>query len=103
MKSILHALFTGDLCFAESIGSTPEIDLLWTQMEKGQSELKSALTPEQASLLDACLDNRVENTTLYGQQCFAKGYQLGSLIMLEVLAGEDYDPRKLFNLPDAPI
>lgn len=80
MKSILEALFMGEINVTESFAKRKREPIL-----DSDSFIK-ALTPDQQRKYEEIFDDLMAQWTLDNQECFVLGFKMAVRMLLEVLA-----------------
>lgn len=90
MKSILEALYCGEIRAEGSIVSAdPEYRAVSRKLSEAMQMWKEKLSPNEFKQLEAMLDLRRESESLLAAASFVNGFQLGSLMIIDVYSAKD--------------
>lgn len=86
MKSILKALYRGQLCPHEAIvPSHPEHQMLVQQIVNETEQWKSKLSEEKFHELEELLDLCDRSAGMYIEEAFLHGFKLGANMLVEIM------------------
>lgn len=89
-KSILQQLFDGEICPSENIyPDTPEYNEAKKSLSEEKELLLDTLSGETLERFKKIDDLHYDISGMYGYECFAHGFTIGTLIMLEVMKGKE--------------
>ena len=90
MEKLLR-VFASEQLQVEEVTETrsPKQKRLLAESDKPHAELEQKLNSEEKELLECLLDINADESTLYGEDKFVRGYRLGVLMTMEVFAGQD--------------
>lgn len=90
MKSMLEALFYGDIRPEENIVSRdPEYRRLSRRVSEAMGMWKDKLSTDDFDQLEAMLDLRSQTESMHVTATFANGFQLGALMMIDIYAAKE--------------
>ncbi len=90
MGKFLKAFAGEQLQVAEATETrSPERKRLIDKSCRLHAELEQRLSTEERELLERLLDVNADENTLYGEERFIRGYQLGVLMTMEIFAGQE--------------
>lgn len=90
MKSGLEALFYGNLRPEETIlPQNPEYRIINNSISDAICLWKEKLSPDDFDQLEKLLDLRGQSESMYATASFVHGFQLGTLMMMEVCAAKE--------------
>lgn len=90
MASILEALATDHLCVEPAIyKSSSELRTARARYCELGEKLMERLSEEDRKILEDYRTAKTEESVLYGNDRFIKGFRLGILMMMEVVMNED--------------
>ena len=90
MEKFLRAFASDQLQVVEVTETrSPKRKQLLDEGYKLHTELEQKLNSEEKELLEHLLDINAEESALYGEDKFIRGYRLGVLMTMEVFAEQD--------------
>ncbi|MUG44327.1 DUF6809 family protein [Paenibacillus woosongensis] len=90
MKSMLEALFYGDIRPEEQVvPRNPEYRSISRRLSEAMELWKEKLSSEDFNQLEAMLDLRSKSESIYATNTFINGFQLGTLIMMEIYTAKE--------------
>ncbi|WHX50183.1 hypothetical protein QNH46_05830 [Paenibacillus woosongensis] len=85
MKSVLEALYCGDIRPVETIVPTdPEYRALNRKISEAIKTWEKKLSATEYSQLEELLDLRSRSSSMYAEASFNHGFQLGALLIIEI-------------------
>ncbi|MCM3700240.1 DUF6809 family protein [Paenibacillus macerans] len=90
MKSMLEALYCGEIRPEASIvPADPEYRAISQKLSEAMEMWKGKLTPDEFKQLEDMFDLRRKSESLLAAASFVNGFQLGTLMMIDVYSAKD--------------
>ncbi|GIP10219.1 MAG: hypothetical protein E7L01_10030 [Paenibacillus macerans] len=90
MKSMLEALYCGEIHpEATIVPANPEYRAVNRKLSEAIQMWKEKLSPNEFKQLEVMLDLRLESESLLAAASFVNGFQLGTLMMIDVYSAKD--------------